>query len=120
MHCQRDLKIDPTSLETGELVGDAEWKFMLFAFSHMSHNSKQWSVQKQVLLTVWCWNFMVLDECSCTLVMMISEWYNIVMSVSSSYLFIYNSTVISDWIVIIVLFIYIVSEHFMKTYMNIL
>jgi hypothetical protein len=46
VHCQRDLKIDPTSLETGEPVGDVEWKFMLYAFGRMSYNSKQWSVHK--------------------------------------------------------------------------
>jgi hypothetical protein len=53
---QRDLKIDPTSLETGEPVGDSEWKFMLSALGHMSYDNKQWSVQKQMLITVWCWN----------------------------------------------------------------
>jgi hypothetical protein len=50
-HSQRDLKIDPTSLETGEPVGDSEWKFMLFALGHMPYDSKQWSPQKQMLLS---------------------------------------------------------------------
>jgi hypothetical protein len=38
VHCQRDLRIDPTSLETGESVGDLEWilRSMLFALGGMS------------------------------------------------------------------------------------